>query len=138
MAKDLHLPRQLMCSPLSPMRVVCALIFFLMSSCAIFRFTARQSLVGEWRYVDPVQSCHYIFNGDGFFTGEVTNRAKLVSKFTGRWSMEGKTILYTYISDALGRIPAGATDRDKILRIQKDSFVIEAADGSQRRYSRIK
>lgn len=120
------------------MRVVCALIFLLMSSCALFRGSARQSLVGEWRYVDTVQSCHYVFKGDGLFTGEVTSRAKLVSKFTGRWSVEGKTILYTYISDALGRIPAGATDRDKLLSIQKDSFVIEAADGSRRRYSRIK
>ena len=120
------------------MRVVCALILCLLSSCAIFQGSARQSLVGEWRYVDTAQSCHYIFKGDGLFTGEVTNRTRLVSKFTGRWSVEGHMILYTYISDALGRIPAGATDRDKILSVQKDSFVIEAADGSQRRYSRVK
>jgi hypothetical protein len=113
-------------------------MFCLMSSCAIFRGSARQSLIGEWRYVDPVQSCHYDFKGDGLFSGEVSSRAKLVSKFTGRWSVEGHTILYTYTSDALGRIPAGATDRDTLLSIQKDSFVIEAADGSQRRYSRIK
>ncbi|MEY2561054.1 MAG: hypothetical protein QOG51_1469 [Verrucomicrobiota bacterium] len=113
-------------------------MFCLMSSCALFRGSARHSLLGEWRYVDRVQSCHYVFNDNGLFAGEVTLRAKLVSKFTGRWSVEGKTILYTYLSDALGRIPAGAKDRDKLLSIQKDSFVIEAADGSQRRYSRIK
>lgn len=120
------------------MRVVCALILCLMSSCAIFRGSARHSLVGEWRYVDSVQSCHYVFKGNGFFTGEVTYRAKLVSKFSGRWSVEDHTILYNYLTDVLRRIPAGATDRDKLLSIQKDSFVIEAADGSQRRYSRIK
>ena len=120
------------------MRVVCALIFCLMTSCALFQGSARQSLLGEWRYVDTVQSCHYTFKGDGLFTGAVTYRAKLVSKFTGRWSVHNQTILYTYISDALGRIPAGATDRDKLLSIQRDSFVIQAADGSQRKYSRVK
>jgi hypothetical protein len=120
------------------MRVVCALFFCLTTSCALFRGSAQQSLVGEWRYADAVQSCHYYFKGDGLFTGEVRDRAKLVSKFTGRWSVQGHAILYTYISDALGRIPAGVTDRDKLLSIQKDSFVIEAADGSQRRYSRVK
>lgn len=123
---------------LSPMRVVCVLICCLMTSCALFQRSARQTLVGEWRYVDTVQSCHYTFEGDGLFTGEVTYRAKLVSKFTGRWSVQDRTILYTYISDALGRIPPGAIDRDKLLSIQGDSFVIEAADGSQRQYFRVK
>ena len=40
-----------------------------------------------------------------------------------------------YLSDDLGRIPAGATDRDKLLSVERDSFLIEAADGSRRRYS---
>jgi hypothetical protein len=46
-------------------------------------------------------------------------------------------LLYTYVNDELGRIPAGATDRDKLLRVQSDSFLIEAADGSRRQYLRI-
>jgi hypothetical protein len=51
--------------------------------------------------------------------------------------VNGNALLYTYLSDALGRIPAGATDRDKLLGIQKDFFLIEAADGSRRRYLRV-
>ena len=97
---------------------------------------ARQ-LVGNWRYMDRVQSCQYSFESDGSFTGEVKLRKKLISKFKGRWSVRGQTLLYSYVSDALGRIPAGATDRDQLIEIRKDSFVIQAANGERRRYVRM-
>lgn len=60
----------------------------------------------------------------------------MISKFTGRWSVEGNILHYTYVSDALNRIPPGSVDRDKLLSIDRESFVIEAADGSQRKYLR--
>lgn len=120
------------------MKIALALIFCLLASCASFSSNGRNALVGEWKYADKIQSCRYGFQPDGRFTGEVHYRGKLVSKFRGRWAVKGDALLYNYISDALGRIPAGATDRDKLLRVQEDSFLIEAADGSQRRYLRIR
>jgi hypothetical protein len=122
----------------SRMKAVLALTLCLMASCAGLRSRSQSSLVGEWRYADKIQSCHYIFNRDGSFRGEVVYHAKLISKFTGRWSIDGNTLLYTYISDELDRIPAGATDRDRLLSIQRESFIIEAADGSKRKYLRIR
>ena len=113
------------------MKIALVLTCFLLASCA-------SPLVGEWRYADQTQSCRYDFKRDGRFTGEVRYRSKLVSKFTGTWSVKGDRLLYTYISDDLGRIPAGATDRDKLLDIERNSFLIEAADGSQRRYFRLR
>ena len=64
-------------------------------------------------------------------------RKKLISKFTGRWSVDGNNLLYTYTSDALDKIPAGTTDRDKLLSVHEEFFVIEAADGSRRKYLRV-
>lgn len=125
------------CFSFSCMKTVFALTLFLMASCAVVQPGRQSALTGEWRYADKIQSCHYVFNRDGTFHGEVTYRGKLISKFTGRWSVRGDTLLYNYISDALDRIPAGATDRDKLLAVQKDSFTIEAADGSKRTYARI-
>ncbi len=122
----------------SRMKAVLALTLCLMASCAGLRSSSPSSLVGEWRYADKIQGCHYVFNRDGSFKGEVVYHAKLISKFTGRWSVEGDTLLYTYISDALGRIPAGAIDRDRLLVVQKEFFIIEAADGSKRKYLRIR
>jgi hypothetical protein len=96
-----------------------------------------RQLVGNWRYADQVQSCHYSFKSDGSFTGEVRHRAKLVSKFRGRWSVDGQALLYKYLSDSLGSIPPGATDRDRLLAIKRDFFEIQAANGERRRYVRM-
>lgn len=121
------------------MKAVLALISLLsLAACASLESPSRsRQLVGNWRYADQVQSCRYSFQSDGSFTGEVKLRTKLISKFKGRWSVQGETLLYSYVSDALGRIPAGATDRDLLLEIKKDSFVIKAANGDRRRYMRM-
>lgn len=120
------------------MKTALVLISCLLTSCASLSSVGRKSLVGEWRYADDIQSCRYHFERDGRFTGEVRNRTKLVSKFSGTWAVQGDRLLYTYIGDELGRIPAGATDRDKLLSVEKGSFLIEAADGSRRRYLRTR
>lgn len=120
------------------MKAVLALTLCLMASCADLRSSSPSSLAGEWRYADKIQGCHYVFNRDGSFNGEVVYHAKLISKFTGRWSVDGDTLLYTYISDELHRIPAGATDRDKLLSVHREFFIIEAADGSKRKYFRVR
>jgi hypothetical protein len=123
--------------PLLMKAVLAFTSLLLLAACATVdsRGRARQ-LVGDWRYMDEVQSCQYSFRADGSFTGEVKLRRKLISKFKGRWSVRGQTLLYRYLSDALGRIPVGATDGDQLLEITKDSFVIQAANGDRRRYVR--
>jgi hypothetical protein len=122
-----------------PMKAVLAFISLLsIASCrTVVSPNAVQQLAGDWRYVDQIQSCHYSFKSDGSFTGEVKHRAKLVSKFTGRWWVTHQAIHYRYLTDALGSIPPGATDRDQLLEVKKDSFVIQAANGERRRYVRI-
>lgn len=119
------------------MKALLALLFCLLASCAGLQ-SSPNSLVGEWRYADKIQSCHYVFNRNGAFNGDVVYHGKTISKFTGRWAVEQNTLLYTYNGDALDRIPAGATDRDKLLSVQEEFFVIEAADGSKRKYLRIR
>lgn len=119
------------------MKAAFALLCCLMASCAGLRSPAASGLVGEWRYADKIQSCLYVFRRDGSFSGEVIYRSKLISKFTGRWSIDGDNLLYAYTGDLLDRIPAGATDRDRLLSVQRDFFLIEAADGSKRKYLRV-
>jgi hypothetical protein len=95
-------------------------------------------LVGEWRYADARQSCRYVFADNGSFTGEVTFQGKTVSRFRGRWGLTGHVLSYEYQSDLLGRIPPGTVDHDELLRVDRDAFLIRAADGSERRYLRIR
>lgn len=120
------------------MKAVLALMLCLMASCAGIGSRSPSSLVGEWRYADRIQACHYVFNRDGSFEGDVVYREELISKFKGRWSVTDDVLLYKYVSDALHKIPAGVTDRDKLLSVQKEFFIIEAADGSQRKYLRVR
>ena len=115
-----------------------SLAFLLLISCVSIERSTSRRLTGEWLYADKTQSCRYIFQRDGTFNGEVLVQAKLISKFAGRWSVEGHTLSYRYEKDLLGRIPPGALDHDNLLAVGQDSFTIEAADGSQREYRRIR
>ena len=117
--------------------VLAALFLLSLAGCVGAGRQSRADLVGHWRYADSTQSCDYSFKADGSFTGLVRQQAKIVSSFTGRWTVRGDTLLYTYVSDTFGRIPTGATDRDQLLEIRRDSFLIQAANGDKRRYKRI-
>jgi hypothetical protein len=120
------------------MKIALLLLSVLLASCSNLALAKQNSLVGEWRYADNIQSCRYHFKKDGTFVGEVRVQSKLVSKFRGTWTVEGDLLLYRYIGDELGRIPAGATDRDKLLSVERDSFLIEAANADRRRYMRVR
>jgi hypothetical protein len=122
-----------------PMKSIIALVsLLLLSSCAGVDTRRHASLVGNWLYADAVQSCRYSFEADGTFRGEVRLNERPVSRFKGTWAVKGDALLYTYLSDVFGRIPAGATDRDQLLEIGNDSFLIQAANGEQRRYRRVR
>lgn len=120
------------------MKSLLALMLFLLASCASTPRDPGVMLAGEWIYKDPVQSCRYVFAKDGTFSGEVTQRGESLSRFRGKWAVQGDALLYEYTGDALGRIPPGTRDRDKLLKTAKDEFVIEANDGSRRTYRRIR
>lgn len=119
------------------MKAVLALFSLLViASCTTTGSRTGSKLVGNWRYSDEIQSCRYSFSPDGSFSGEVTRGRKLVLKFAGQWKMEKQAILYVYLTEARGRIPRGTTDRDQLLELREDSFVIQAANGERRRYVR--
>src|SRR5207253_2232954 len=99
------------------LKPVLVLIAFLIAACAELRSPSPGDLVGGWRYSDQILRCDYVFNRDGSFSGQVIDRGKLVSKFTGRWHIAGRTLNYTYLGDELERIPSGATDQDKLLSV---------------------
>ena len=109
----------------------------MLAGCAHFAPRSPAAFVGEWIYADETQSCRYSFSGDGSFRGEVSYARATISRFTGRWTVKGDSLLYTYLGDTFGRIPPGTTDRDQLLEVNRDWFLIRAANGERRRYRRI-
>lgn len=105
-------------------------------SCRTVALAPRSELVGQWRCQLRHQTCQYVFQENGRFAGYVMEEGVLLSNFSGYWSRHGNAILYRYTDDTIGRIAKGTTDRDILLQIAKDYFVIQAADGSRRRYVR--
>jgi hypothetical protein len=95
------------------MKAILALISLLsLAACTTFTGPGPASrLVGDWRYADRTQSCQYSFKSDGSFKGGA-DAIKVGFPILGRWSVKGRILYYRYLSDALGRIPVGATDRD--------------------------
>ena len=112
---------------------------FLVASCASVGEKTESKLIGRWHSVDRMgHTAELSFLGNGTFSGSVSggDNRSLISQFTGRWLLRDGVILYQYTSDKTGRIRVGTKDRDKLLRIGRDYFVIEAADGSVRKYVR--
>ena len=120
-----------------PLRIVFAFFALLATSCASTSKRPDAKLVGHWRAANQSQTAEYSFSADGTFTGSVKSGATTISKFTGKWALVNGAINYEYTADALGSIPAGTKDRDRLIEVTAGYYVIEAKDGSRRRYVRV-
>jgi hypothetical protein len=123
---------------LTDLKLVLALCALILASCATVGEREENKLVGRWRSTDRQHTAEYAFFENGTFNGSVTGGGALVSKFTGKWLVRDGAILYEYTADEMRRIPVGTKDRDKLLRIGRDQYIIEAADGTVRKYIRVK
>ncbi len=119
------------------LRLSLALALFAFASCATSGRIEGNKFAGKWRSSLGPQTAEYLFQSDGTFTGQVRSDGKLVADFAGRWSIQNKTLLYKYTGDRLGQIAPGTLDRDRLLAIEKDHYLIQAADGSRRKYVRV-
>lgn len=119
------------------LKTALALLLLLTASCATPGKPANAKLIGRWRATNQSQTAEYTFANDSSFSGSVRMGGTTISKFTGKWSLANGAIAYEYTGDTLGRIPPGTKDQDRLLEVADAYFVIEAADGSHRRYERV-
>lgn len=120
-----------------PLRIALASIALFAAGCASTPKHQEAKLVGHWRAANQRQTAEYSFAPNGTFTGSVKSGATTISKFTGKWALTEGAINYEYTGDALGSIPAGTKDRDRLIELTDGYYVIEAKDGSRRRYVRV-
>jgi hypothetical protein len=97
----------------------------------------RDRLIGHWRHVNEDKIGEIIFNHDGTYSGHVAHKGAMVWEFAGKWSVEGKMLIYEYTRSSCENIPAGTKDQDKLLELAQNYYLIEAADGTRRKYWRV-
>lgn len=99
--------------------------------------TNKNQFIGHWRYVNESIINDLIFSDHGTFAGTITDDGKITFRFAGTWSLDGETLSYKYTESTLERIPVGTTDRDKLIEITDQHFVVEVGNGARQKYSRI-
>ncbi len=128
---------------LSMQRLLFVSVLFLLAVLAPCRAdlsSEEQKLVGVWQYEDADSKtiARHTFRADSTYTAELRQGDDLLRKFEGLWRIEGDMIVYTYTSDSLEQIPAGATEKDHLVRVTENSYTIEAGDHLHRTYFRVK
>ena len=113
-------------------------IIVLLTCAAAIASPTKDQLIGHWGYGDEKLGSEHTFRADGTFTGTVIKDGNVAWRYAGKWSLVGDILNYEYTESSLERIPVGTTDRDKLIEITKDYYIIEARDGSRRKYSRVK
>lgn len=96
-------------------------------------------LAGTWKRVNSEYglTVNLTFKADGTYTGNVEVGGKANGSFSGKWAVKEGMLLYEYTQSTDPNIPAGTKDEDRIIEINKDSYIIESALGRET-YYRVK
>ncbi|HEY6111979.1 MAG TPA: hypothetical protein VIV62_05655 [Chthoniobacterales bacterium] len=119
------------------MKTTLLFIFLFLTSFLAIADPTKSQFLGHWRHADENLSCDYTFAEDGTFTGNIAQHGTIVWMYAGKWSLAGDTLNYEFTKSSLEQIPVGTTDQDKIIEMTKDYYIIQARDGSRRKYSRV-
>lgn len=120
----------------SDMKFCIALCCLLLPAC-LFAEAEKARLFGHWRYSEGGTVAEYTFDPAGTFSGMLRKDDKLVCEFGGKWTIKDNYVEYEYTSASNGCIQLGTLDRDRLVFVGTDNYVIEGKDGSRRKYSRV-
>ncbi len=113
-------------------------VFLFLAGCASPKGTVTgDPLIGHWRYADKSSSADYTFSADGGFRGSVTREGKVIWTYGGKWTHAGKLLSYVYTESSTDWAPPGTRDQDMLLEVDRRYYVIQAGDGSRRKYQRV-
>lgn len=94
-------------------------------------------LIGTWRYEDVTRIAEGTFKKNGTYTSKIIKAGVVTLEIDGKWSLEDGMILYEITKSSEPRIPAGIRDRDRILKLTEDTYIIQAVNGARREYKRV-
>jgi hypothetical protein len=99
-------------------------------------FTSGQ-LVGSWRVRQGAYVCDWVLKSDGTFVADVAEHGITISHVIGGWVIEGTELVSTSTKDEFDLVRPGHQERDVLLVISADYFVLRTRQGIRRKYERI-
>src|SRR6266849_3073888 len=92
-------------------------------------------LIGHWQYVENAELISEMtFREDGTFDARVMKKGNVDVSVEGKWLTRGKFLYYLYTKISPPRVPVGRRDKDTIVEIEKDYFVLVSVDHRVRKY----
>src|SRR5438552_12836498 len=94
-------------------------------------FTSNQ-LVGCWRGREGAYTCDWVLQRDGTFTADVSQRGVAISRSIGTWTIEGGELVSVCTKDEFDLIGPGHIERDMLLEVSADYFILGTRQGIRR------
>jgi len=92
-------------------------------------------LVGAWRNVEnSVLVTEITFRQDGSFFSKIVKNGEVYGEIEGKWLTRGNFLYYLYNKVSPPRVPVGTRDKDTIVEITKDYFIVYSVNQRTRKY----
>jgi len=101
-------------------------------------YSLDPDFVGHWLYKSADAIATLAIEADGTWSGTLTLPGQPEDRFEGRWTTDGEFIYWFYTKSSTPKIKPGAQDKDKIVEVGKDYFVLHTQHDHQPKYVRVK
>jgi hypothetical protein len=101
-------------------------------------YSRNPRLVGHWTYKGPEASSILIISKDGTWSGTVTLPDQPEAQFEGKWLTDEEHIYWLYTKSSSPKVKPGGRDKDKLVEITEDFFVVDTRSNRRVKYIRVK
>lgn len=97
------------------------------------------SLIGSWKHVnsEKEKTIQLNFYTNGKYDGHLKQKKTIAIDFSGTWKIKDSTLYYVYEKSSSNSASKGDTDKDIIIDITNDFFIIQTINGEIKKYNRI-
>jgi len=101
-------------------------------------YSRNPRLVGHWTYNGPDGVATLIIAADGRWSGTFTPPGQTEAQFEGKWITYNDHIHWLYTKSSTPKVKPGARDKDRLVEIGEDFFVLHTRTNREPRYVRVK
>jgi hypothetical protein len=119
--------------------LIFSLILFVIPDFSIAATTdvaTTEKILGHFRTGNFSNNCDIHFKVRGYYSGICSSKNKILWTYSGVWQIKGHYLNTLYTKSSLRSVPPGTKDKDKIIEIKDNYFIIENQSGRISKYVR--